>query len=289
MIIRRANIVRLVPECVTVMILLSLLWSCVAGPGPYPSSPPPGSGGHAQPPSRQPIATVEALQGPNVTVGGRPAYSNMPVYENEEVKTGPSSTATVLFRGGGLLQMDENTDPVFTLISQTLCVLVQMFRGHAQLDSEGRCIEAATPESQAFINSKIDIRIEGGVTTWRVLAGRIDVATRMKPQERMSVTAGRRIAVSRARLEHPMIMPQAELQELNKHFLQIRVSPRVPIQPRTGPSVPPYDMRIEPSTPPSQPRTGPPVSTPPMRTEPPPPPVSVPVHPRIEPSVPPPR
>ncbi len=287
MIIRRANIVRLVPECATLMILLSFLSGCVAGPGPYPSSPPPGSGGHAQPPTRQPIATVEALQGPNVTVGGRPAYSNMPVYENEEVKTGPSSAATVLFRGGGLLQLDENTDPVFTLISQTLCVLVQMFRGHAQLDSEGRCIEAATPESQAFINSKIDIRIEGAVTTWRVLAGRIDVAARMRPQERINVTAGQRIVASRARLERPVIMPQAELQELNRHFLQTRVSPVAPIQPRTGPSVPPFDMRIGPGVPPSQPRTGPPVSTPPMRTEPPPPPVSTPVHPRIEPSAPP--
>jgi hypothetical protein len=269
------------------LILLSLLCGCVTGPGPYPPSP--QHGGHAQPPSRQPIATVEALQGPNVTVGGRPAYSNMPVYENEEVKTGPSSTATILFRGGGLLQMDENTDPVFTLISQTLCVLVQMFRGHAQLDSEGRCIEAATPESQAFINSKIDIRVEGGVTTWRVLAGQINVATRMRPQERMIVTAGQRIVASRARLEHPVIMPHAELLELDRHFLQIRVSPMVPIQPRTGPSVPPFDLRIGPSTPPSQPRTGPPVSTPPVRTEPQPPSVSTPVHPRIEPSVPPPR
>jgi hypothetical protein len=248
------------------LILLSLLWGCVTGP--YSPSPSPGSGGHAQPPSRQPIATVEALQGPNVTVGGRPAYSNMPVYENEEVKTGPGSAVTILFRGGGLLQMDENTDPVFTLISQTLCVLVQMFRGHAQLDSEGRCIEAATPESQAFINSKIDIRVEGGVTTWRVLAGRIDVATRTRPQERMNVTAGQRIVASRARLERPVIMPQGELQELNRQFLRIRVSPVAPAQPRTGPSVPPSDLRIGPSTPPSQPRTGPPVSSPPVRMEP---------------------
>ena len=146
-------------------------------------------------PTRQPIATVEALQGPNVTVGGRPAYSNMPVYENEEVKTGPGSTATILFRGGGLLQMDENTDPVFTLISQTLCVLVQMFRGHAQLDSEGRCIEAATPESQAFINSKIDIRVEGGLTTWRVLdrpnrGGRENEATREDVRDRRAADCG---------------------------------------------------------------------------------------------------
>jgi hypothetical protein len=257
--------------------LFFLLWGCVAGP--YPPSPPPGSGAHVQPPSRQPIATVEALQGPNVTVGGRPAYPNMPVYENEEVRTGPSSAVKILFRGGGLLQLDENTDPVFTLISQTLCVLVQMFRGHAQLDSEGRCIEAATPESQAFINSKIDIRVQGGVTTWRVLAGRIDVATRIKPQERVIVTAGQRIVASRARLEHPVIMAQAEVQELNRHFLQIRVSPMVPVQP-TRPSVPPSDIRIRPSAPPSQPSPGPPVSTPPVRTEPPGPPVSTPVHPR---------
>ncbi len=228
----------------------SLLWGCVVGTGPYPPSSPPGPGGHVQPPPRQQIATVETFQGPNVTVGARPAYSKMPVYENEEVKTGPGSTATILFMGGGLLQMDENTDPVFTLISQTFCVLVQMFRGHAQLDSEGRCIEAATPESQAFINSKIDIRVEGGLTTWRVLEGRIEVAARIKPQERIYVTAGQRIAVSRVRLERPVIMPQPEVQELHRRFLQLRTAPMVPIQPRMEHTVPPIQPRMEPTVPP---------------------------------------
>ena len=160
--------------------------------------------------------------------------------------------------------MDENTDPVFTLISQTLCVLVQMFRGHAQLDSEGRCVEAATPESQAFINSKIDIKVEGGLTTWRVLEGRIDVALRARPQEKVRVTAGQRITVTRARLERPVIMPKPELQELNRHFPRIRVSPAVPVHPRTESPVP----------------------LPPVRTESPPPPMRVPVQPRPEPSVP---
>ena len=281
---------------------VSLLWGCVAGQGPYPPPSPPPPGGHVQPPPRQPIATVEAFQGPNVTVGGRPAYSKMPVYENEEVKTGPGSAATVLFRGGGLLQLDENTDPVFTLISQTFCVLVQMFRGHAQLDSEGRCIEAATPESQAFINSRIDIRVEGGLTTWRVLAGRIQVAMRTTPQHRVNVTAGQRIVVSRARLERPLAMPQQELQELNRHFLHLRVSPMVPVEPRTAPPVLSPPVRTEPPPPPVsapvQPRTAPPVLSPPVRTEPAPLPLPAPIHPRtespaiqprIEPSVPPPR
>ena len=249
MIIRRAKITRLVPECVTLMILLSLLWGCVAGPGPYPSSPPPGPGGHAQPPPRQPIATVEALQGPNVTVGGRPAYSNMPVYENEEVRTGPGSAATILIRGGGVMELDQNTDPVFTLISQTLCVLVQMFRGHAQLDSEGRCIEAATPESQAFINSRIDIRVEGGITTWRVLTGRIEVAARMKPRERVLVANEQRTTVSRTALQRPVKMAPPEVQELNRNFLRLRGSARLPAHPKSEQPEPSPPVRTGPPPP----------------------------------------
>jgi hypothetical protein len=288
MIIRHASITRLVPECVTLMILLSLLWGCVAGPGPYPSSPPPpGPAGHAQPPSRQPIATVEALQGPSVTVGGRPAYSNMPVYENEEVRTGPGSAATILIRGGGVMELDQNTDPVFTLISQTLCVLVQMFRGHAQLDSEGRCIEAATPESQAFINSRIDIRVEGGITTWRVLTGRIEVAARMKPRERVLVANEQRTTVSRTALQRPVKMTPPEVQELNRNFLRLRGSARLPAHPKSEQPEPSPPVRTGPPPPPlsvpAQPKSEWPEVPPPLRTAPPSPPASTPVQPRTQP------
>ena len=155
---------------------------------------------------------------------------------------------------------------------------------------------------QAFINSRIDIRVEGGLTTWRVLAGRIQVAMRTTPQHRVNVTAGQRIVVSRARLERPLAMPQQELQELNRHFLHLRVSPMVPVEPRTAPPVLSPPVRTEPPPPPVsapvQPRTTPPVLSPPARTEPAPPPLPAPIHPRtespaiqprIEPSVPPPR
>jgi hypothetical protein len=241
-VVERRGVTKSFTAIATSLAVVLLLWGCVVGPGP---------GGYVQP-SSQPIGTVEAFQGPNVTVAGRPAYSRMPVYENEEVRTGPGSTATVLLRGGGLLQLDENTDPVFSLISQTFCVLIQMFRGHAQLDSQGRCIEAATPESQAFINSKIDIRVESGATTWRVLEGAIEVALRARPQQKIRVTAGQRILVSRAGLERAAPMPEPEVQELHRRFLQLHITPRVPVQPRIEPGLPapPTRPRIEPSVPP---------------------------------------
>ena len=194
-----------------------------------------GPGGGVQP-SASEIGRFESVQGPNVTVAGRPASVNMPIYEREEVSTGPGSTATIRFNGGGVLQLDERTDPIFSVIKGTFCILIQMFTGHAQLDSQGRCIEADTPESDAFINSKIDIRVQGGRTIWTVLEGRIEVSSKQNPRVRVPVTAGQRAEVLRARVEPPQPVPATELRGLSSRFMKIQVAPA---QPKPGTAAPP--------------------------------------------------
>jgi hypothetical protein len=216
---------------ITMVMFLSLILLAGCPPGMVT-----GPGGGLQPPPREPIGTFVDVQGPDVTVAGRAARVNMPIYEREEVRTGPGSTATIRFNGGGVMQLDEKTDPIFSLIKGTFCILIQMFTGHAQLDSQGRCIEADTPESDAFISSKIDIRVQGGRTIWTVLDGRIEVSSKQNPRARVPVTAGQRAEVLRARVEPPQPMPTTELRELQSRFMKIQVAP---IRPKPGTTAPP--------------------------------------------------
>jgi hypothetical protein len=257
MIMRFGRLSKVMATAVSLSVIL-FLYGCPAGMGPY--GPPPGSGGSVQP---QPaaIGTIEALQGASVTVGGRSAYVNMPVHAGEEVKTGPGSTATIRFSRGGFMQIDANTDPIFSLIKQGVCIFVRMFYGHAQLDSEGQCVEMETPESYAFINSKVDISIAGGRTVFSVLEGRVAVNAldvhKLRPREAVAVPVGQQAVVTRARVESIRPMTPAELQRLQRGFYRTREAPAPIRPPVTAPPVKPPTM--------TPPVTAPPTTTPPLR------------------------
>ncbi|MCX5908462.1 MAG: hypothetical protein NTY64_15080 [Deltaproteobacteria bacterium] len=183
---------------ITVVMFLSLILLAGCPPGMVT-----GPGGGLQPSAGE-VGRFESVQGPNVTVADRPAHVNMPIYEREEVRTGPGSTATIRFNGGGVMQLDERTDPIFSVIKGTFCIL------------------------------QIDIRVQGGRTIWTVLEGRIEVSSKQNPRVRVTVTAGQRTEVLRARVEPPRQMPTAELRERASRFMKIQVAP---IQPRTEPPV----------------------------------------------------
>ena len=219
---------------VTVLLFLSLILLLTGCPPPSSVIPPPPNG-------REIIGTIETMQGAGVTVAGRPARQSMPIYEGEEVKTGAGSTVIIRFSRGGLMQLRENTDPIFTIMRESMCLLIRMFYGHALLDSGGQCVNADTPESGAFINTKVDIRVEGGRTVFEVLEGRIEVAAKVRPQQRTSVTSGQTVVVSSSMVEPAKPLTQRELQDLNTRFRQIREI-RAP-DPAKG-LTPPSDIRI---------------------------------------------
>jgi hypothetical protein len=72
----------------------------------------------------------------------------------------PGSTITIQFSKGGFMQLHENTDPVFTIIRETMCLLIQMFYGDAILDTGGQCvnmihrIECVYPYKNTYQNRK---------------------------------------------------------------------------------------------------------------------------------------
>ena len=171
------------------------------------------------------IGEIISIRGENVTVADKKAVVNMYVHENEEVSTGPGSEVTIRFDEGGILHLYENTDPIFEIIQTPFCYLIQMFKGHAFLDTEGTCFKAETDDGSVTADSKIDIRIEEGRTIYRVLEGRINVVARNKPQVIKAVLTGQSAAVSKARVLTPRKMAEPELRELRLQFNKIRLIP----------------------------------------------------------------
>jgi hypothetical protein len=105
-----------------------------------------GGGVSPNPPSRVGILEVSGTQ---VFVNGANAHSGEAIYDGNRVTTGASSSGRINLDGGGSLQLDENTDPVFRfqLLKEGWCLVVNIVSGQMFDDTHtGGCVEISTPD-----------------------------------------------------------------------------------------------------------------------------------------------
>ncbi|HEY6874046.1 MAG TPA: hypothetical protein VI298_15080 [Geobacteraceae bacterium] len=144
------------------------------------------------------IGTLRA-SGPNVWLNGAAGRDGMAVRLGDTLATGPGSSAMVDFQGGGFLQLDENTDPLFSWIEQTKCILTRIMRGQAYLKKEKACVEG--PNINLVLNSEANIRIGAELTELTLIRGSATVwrPERVRVETAQQVTvAGQRISAVRA-------------------------------------------------------------------------------------------
>ena len=166
------------------------------------------------------VATIVSVHGPDVTVDSRPAVNGMRIYPDENIRTGAASEVTIRLKNGAILHVYENSDPIFDIILQPLCLLIRMFYGKAMLDTNNSCVHTDTPESAALINSVIFIAIRDGRTRYEVLKGRIQVSAKSLPNDRINISAGQGIDVTPERTMVPYHMSPQKLQELHERYEQ---------------------------------------------------------------------
>ncbi len=154
-----------------IRLLLSSLFILLLLDGCVPLSP--GSVGPG-PGSRDLIGSLRIF-GNNVSLNQNRAQTGMNVYDGDTINTGPDSSAIIYFTSGGLIQLDQNTDPnfVFTLIEQTKCILFRILKGQAYVDSHQICFD--TPTTSGVLNSRVNIKVTPGQSVITVLQGSVAI------------------------------------------------------------------------------------------------------------------
>jgi ferric-dicitrate binding protein FerR (iron transport regulator) len=156
--------------------------------------------------SQREVVGVLGVSGSAVYVNRAPAQSGRMIYSGDEVSTGPASSAIVDFGGGHFLQLDENTDPLFSwrTVDQIRCIFIQMFSGQAYADSSPLCL--ATPAVDVVSGSRINVRAQPQTAIITLLEGHM---TPRRPPGR-ALAAGEELVVEPGgRLELRRLAPEA--------------------------------------------------------------------------------
>ena len=142
------------------------------------------------------------VAGPNGFLNGKRAATNTPVYLGDRVSTGPATSVKVWLRGGGYVQLDQNTDPDF--LKEGGCLIVQILSGRVFIDGTGVCV--ATPSIAARQASQVHYNVQQSKTETVVLAGNVA----MRRPKAVNLTRYDYYAVSGDKAEPPRkLTPQA--------------------------------------------------------------------------------
>ena len=113
------------------------------------------------------------IDGSEAFLNEQPASYGSPIYSGDTVRTGPATSVKILLRGGGYVQLDENTDPLFSLISEGACILIQVAQGQVFVEAKKACLE--TDELAAAMGSRVNLSTRGGESVLTVLSGNVEV------------------------------------------------------------------------------------------------------------------
>ena len=126
----------------------------------------------------------------------------MQVYDGDTLTTEANSSATVEFLQGGLVQLDEQTDPIFKLLRESLCILVNIVKGQVFVNSGNMCIEIQTQNLAGALNSSINMHVTSEQSVLTVLQGAIRVT---EPRE-LSVRALEQVVISQSEVKGPYVL-----------------------------------------------------------------------------------
>jgi len=128
--------------------------------------------GCAVPPQQREQIGVLGTSGSEVFVNHQRVASGTTIYSNDNVSTGPNSSAIIDFSvGGGFLQLDENTDPVFSwdLVEGVRCIFARILSGQVYVDKAEFCL--ATPAADVVSGSRINVQVTAQQSVITLLQG----------------------------------------------------------------------------------------------------------------------
>lgn len=160
----------------TRLILLRFI-ACAIAVGGCATNAPLDPPSFSLPPIREDTIARLAVDGRNAYINGVQVPHGVYVRDGETVTTGPATSVTLVLNSGASIQLDQNTDPLFRLIRQGACVLMEIIRGQAAVATGGTCVEFSNERLNAagVAHSLINIRAEESEMRVTVIEGQVDM------------------------------------------------------------------------------------------------------------------
>lgn len=221
------------------------------------------------------------VSGPSVFLDSKPGRDGDQVFIGSTLTTGAASSAIVDFEGGGYLQLDENTDPVFGWIAQSKCILIRIVRGQAYLKRERACVEG--PDISMVLNSEANLRFvpEPRLSEVTLVRGSAQVTA---PGGPVTLQPGQQLAVTGGRAPALRVLTRGELKAVSAwrrgYRFRPAAGPDIEVFPTPVPHRPDHRRESPATTPP--PTESPGTSDGPPPTPPPTPPTTTPTTPGVD-------
>lgn len=170
-------------------------------------------------PGQQTMGRLRTI-GPNVYVNDKPARDGQMLTVRDHVRTGGSSSAYIHYLGGGFVQLDEHTDPIFDLAwDGTECgILILGIRiGQAYQEAGHQCRSEVKSSHASWIQPErqfniFNIKVDDRKTVFTLLDGKIELSkpTSLQMQSRQQIT------VSASGVEQVRMLSDPELEEVTR-------------------------------------------------------------------------
>ena len=162
-------------------------------------------------PSKNLIGTLR-ISGPNVFLNRTRAENGMSVYNGDAVTTGSASSAIIVLPNGGSIQLDQNTDPIFTWerFQTGICLIVKILRGQAWVDESEYCVVLKTPDTDALTHSKVNVKVSPGRSVITVLQGNVAI----ERPHKLRITGSEQVTISERGIEEVRKLTRQELRSV---------------------------------------------------------------------------
>ncbi|WP_143136046.1 FecR family protein [Burkholderia ubonensis] len=191
------------------------------------------------------IGRLEA-DGANGYLNGRHFKQGTLAYSGAQVTTGANTSIKIYLRKGGIIQLDENTDP---LLEEGECLLIKVITGRVFFNSDGTtCIDTA--DLSTTLNTVANLTVSGQGSVLTLIRGHAVVRRPIQA----ALAPGQQVWAAHGAAQIRQLSPQEAVATtlwVQRYFRP--VVPPVQPSPQVFPPPPPPRPKVVPPPPPHNP------------------------------------